>query len=206
MRSLRFLVSRRWALFGVVVLLLAWLAWWLGEWQFDRLEDRREANAVVERNERTSVTPVAEVLAPGRPVSAEDEWRRVRAVGRYAEDETVVVRYQTREGASGVDVVVQPHTVVARQTTRVTRGYTDEAAVLEQDSAEVLEITVESGSALAGDSLSDVALDLPDGFVIGAVVRNGTLRTPRGGTVIQTGDHVVAFVDTDDLDEVAAAL
>jgi trk system potassium uptake protein len=108
--------------------------------------------------------------------------------------------------AAGVDVVVQPHTVVARQTTRVTRGYTDEAAVLEQDSAEVLEITVESGSALAGDSLSDVALDLPDGFVIGAVVRNGTLRTPRGGTVIQTGDHVVAFVDTDDLDEVAAAL
>ena len=108
--------------------------------------------------------------------------------------------------AAGVDVVVQPHTVVARQTTRVTRGYTNEAAVLEQDSAEVLEITVESGSALAGDSLSDVALDLPDGFVIGAVVRNGTLRTPRGGTVIQTGDHVVAFVDTDDLDEVAAAL
>ena len=108
--------------------------------------------------------------------------------------------------AAGVDVVVRPHTVVARQTTRVTRGYTDEAAMLEGDSAEVLEITVDADSVLAGDSLSDVALDLPDGFVLGAVVRNGTLRTPRGGTVIQTGDRVVAFVDTDDLDEVAAAL
>jgi len=108
--------------------------------------------------------------------------------------------------AAGVDVVVQPHSVVAQQTTRFTRGYTDETAMLERDSAEVLDITVESGSVLAGESLRDVALDLPDGFVVGAVVRSGSLQTPRGGTIIQTGDHVVAFVDTDDLDEVAAAL
>lgn len=105
-RSVRFLATRRWILFAVVVALLAWLAWWLGEWQFGRLEDRKASNAIVERNEHAAVVPVAEVLAPGRAVDEDDEWRVVEATGTYAVDDTVVVRYQTRDGASGVDAVV----------------------------------------------------------------------------------------------------
>lgn len=93
-------------LFLLTVLPLVWGAWWLGEWQFSRLEERRDFNRVVERNEGAPTTPVSEVLAPGRPVTPQDEWRRVSATGVYAADDTVVVRYQTREGASGVDVVV----------------------------------------------------------------------------------------------------
>ncbi|WP_049998351.1 Trk system potassium transporter TrkA [Halococcus sediminicola] len=108
--------------------------------------------------------------------------------------------------AAGVDVTIEPRAVVASETTRATQDYADEAATLERDSAEVLEITVQSDSVLAGESIADVAHDLPDGFVIGAVVRDGSLKTPRGGTVVQVGDHVVAFVDTDVLDDVAAAL
>jgi cytochrome oxidase assembly protein ShyY1 len=45
------------------------------------------------------------VLAPGRPVDPQDEWRRVSAEGTYLDEQSVVVRYQTRDGASGVDVV-----------------------------------------------------------------------------------------------------
>lgn len=106
MRSWGFLVSRRWAVFAVVVVLLAWVAWFLGQWQFHRLEDRQERNAIIERNESAPVAPVGEVLAPGRPVSADDQWRVVTATGTYAVEDTVVVRYRTRDGASGVDVVV----------------------------------------------------------------------------------------------------
>ena len=106
MRSFGFLVSRRWVLFGVVVALLAWVAWSLGQWQFDRLEDRRERNDVIERNEAAPVSPVGEVLAPGEPVSPDDQWRVVEATGTYAVEDTVVVRYRTRDGASGIDVVV----------------------------------------------------------------------------------------------------
>jgi trk system potassium uptake protein TrkA len=108
--------------------------------------------------------------------------------------------------AAGVDVTVEPRAVVASETTRATQDYADEAATLERDSAEVLEITVQSDSVLAGESIADVAHDLPAGFVVGAVVRDGSLKTPRGGTVVQVGDHVVAFVDTGILDDVAAAL
>jgi cytochrome oxidase assembly protein ShyY1 len=105
-RSVRFLATRRWILFAIVVALLAWLAWWLGEWQFGRLEDRKASNAIVERNENAPVVPVDQVLAPGRAVDEDDEWRVVEATGTYDVEDTVVVRYRTRDGASGVDAVV----------------------------------------------------------------------------------------------------
>ena len=106
MHQLRFLVSRRWIAFALVVVFLAWVAWRLGEWQFHRLDDRRERNAIIERNEKAGPQPIAEVLAPGEPVAAQSEWRIVEATGTYAVDDTVIVRYRTREGEAGVDVVV----------------------------------------------------------------------------------------------------
>jgi cytochrome oxidase assembly protein ShyY1 len=104
--KLRFLVSRRWIVFALVVVALAWVAWRLGEWQFHRLEDRQERNEIIQRNEEAGASPVAEVLAPGRDPSLADEWRIVEATGTYAVEDTVIVRYRTREGAAGVDVVV----------------------------------------------------------------------------------------------------
>jgi cytochrome oxidase assembly protein ShyY1 len=105
-RSLRFLLSRRWVLFAITVALLAWATWLLGEWQFHRLAERKELNAIVSRNTSAPVAPVSEVLEPDRPVSASEEWRVVTATGTYAPDDTVIVRYRTRDGASGSDVVV----------------------------------------------------------------------------------------------------
>jgi cytochrome oxidase assembly protein ShyY1 len=105
-RSLRFLLSRRWVAFFLVVVVLAYATWVLGRWQFHRLEDRQRNNAVVERNEGASPVPVDDVLAAGREVDPGDEWRLVTATGSYLSDETVIVRYRTRDGAGGVDVVV----------------------------------------------------------------------------------------------------
>jgi cytochrome oxidase assembly protein ShyY1 len=104
--KLRFLLSRRWIVFALVVVALAWVAWRLGEWQFHRLEDRRERNEIIQRNEEAGAAPVSDVLAPGRDVALADEWRIVEATGTYAVEDTVIVRYRTREGAAGVDVVV----------------------------------------------------------------------------------------------------
>ncbi|WP_246456153.1 SURF1 family protein [Nocardioides mesophilus] len=100
-----FLFSRRWLLFAVTVAVLAYGCWWLGEWQFHRLADRKQDNARTERNLTLPPAPVDDVLAPGRPVAHADEWRRVRATGEYVESKSIVLRYQTRDGASGVDVV-----------------------------------------------------------------------------------------------------
>jgi cytochrome oxidase assembly protein ShyY1 len=105
-RSWGFLVSRRWVGFAVVVALLAWGAWWLGEWQFSRLEDRKARNAIIEKNEAAAPAPVEQVMPAEGEVAAEDEWRTVTATGTYAVEDTVVVRYRTRDGASGINVVV----------------------------------------------------------------------------------------------------
>jgi cytochrome oxidase assembly protein ShyY1 len=121
-RRFRFLLSRRWVLFLVTVLALAWLAWRLGEWQFDRLEERQQRNAVVERNESLPPVPVTEVMAVGEPVSAGEQWRVVRATGEYAVEDTVIVRYRTRDGAAGVDVVV-PLVLADGTSVLVDRGW-----------------------------------------------------------------------------------
>lgn len=104
--SWRFLVSRRWVLFFLAVIVVGYGTWWLGEWQFGRLEDRRDRNAVVRANEDRTPVPVDRVLAPGRPVASSDEWRLVTATGEYDADDTVVVRYRTRDRMPGVEVVV----------------------------------------------------------------------------------------------------
>lgn len=103
---MRFLMSRRWALFALAVVLLAYLAWILGQWQFHRLEDRKERNTVIEQNEQRAPAPVQDVLAVGETVGTSDEWRQVTATGTYAVEDTVIVRYRTREGESGINVVV----------------------------------------------------------------------------------------------------
>jgi cytochrome oxidase assembly protein ShyY1 len=100
------MLSRRWALFALAVVLIGYATWWLGEWQFHRLADRKESNQIVRRNEALPPAPVGDVLGVGTPVSDQDEWRVVRATGTYAVDDTVIVRYRTRDGQAGVDVVV----------------------------------------------------------------------------------------------------
>ena len=86
------MLSRRWVLFAVAVAVLAYGCWWLGEWQFHRLEDRQQRNAVTERNLAAEPQPVEDVLAVGEPVDPSEEWLRVRATGTYDDTGTIVVR------------------------------------------------------------------------------------------------------------------
>lgn len=134
MHKLRFLFSRRWIVFAVVVVGLAWVAWRLGEWQFHRLEDRQEQNEIIERNELAGADPVETVMAPGEPVAETEEWRIVEATGRYAVEDTVIVRYRTREGAAGVDVVV-PLELADGSSVLVDRGWfgTDNRGATSED-------------------------------------------------------------------------
>jgi cytochrome oxidase assembly protein ShyY1 len=122
-RSFRFLLSRRWALFALAVVVLAYGTWWLGEWQFHRLHDRKQSNRIVETNERRDPAPIDEVLAVGRKVAHEDEWRLVTVTGTYDTAHTVVWRYRSDDdGAPGVDVVV-PLVTEAGTAVVVDRGF-----------------------------------------------------------------------------------
>jgi cytochrome oxidase assembly protein ShyY1 len=104
-RRVRFLFSRRWLLFALTVVVLAWLAVLLGQWQFHRLDDRRAENRLVARNLDRPPVPVDTLMSVGAAPSPDDEWREVVAHGTWDDASTVVLKYQTRDGAAGVDVV-----------------------------------------------------------------------------------------------------
>ncbi|MCY7394688.1 MAG: SURF1 family protein [Nocardioides sp.] len=143
MPSLRFVLSRRWLLFALAVLALVGGTWWLGQWQFDRLVERKAANTVIRVNENLAPAPVADVLAPGRPVGSDDEWRLITAEGTYDPARSVVVRYRSRDEGSGINVVV-PLVTADGTTLLVDRGWletdpqgTDRSAVPDPPRGEV---------------------------------------------------------------------
>jgi trk system potassium uptake protein TrkA len=107
----------------------------------------------------------------------------------------------------GVDVGINPREVTAEEITQFTLElHTENVALIENDRAEVLEIEVDADSVLVGRPIQEAVADLPEGFVLGAITRDGEFVVPRGETVVQPGDHVVVFVDTEVLDDVTAKL
>lgn len=102
---MRFLFTRRWVLFGLTVAALAWLATQLGQWQFGRLDDRRDLNHLVAANLDQAPAPVDELLRVGTNPQKDDEWRKVVVHGRWDDQHTIVLKYQTRDGGPGIDVV-----------------------------------------------------------------------------------------------------
>jgi len=102
----RFLLSRRWALFALFVVLAAWGAWALGQWQFHRLQERRADNHRIAANLRDLPVPIDDLLRAGANPPDSYEWRRVTVTGVYDDAHTIVLKYQTSDdGAAGVDVV-----------------------------------------------------------------------------------------------------
>ncbi|WP_254832067.1 Trk system potassium transporter TrkA [Haloglomus salinum] len=109
--------------------------------------------------------------------------------------------------AVGVDVAVSPREATAEEITRFTRGrHAENVSIVDGDRAEVLEVEIEAESVFADRTIREAASDLPDGVVVGAITRNGEFVVPRGDTVVEVGDHVVVFVETDSLEQMTQLL
>lgn len=92
----------------------------------------------------------------------------------------------------GIDTVVSPRAItVSTILQHVRRGRIRAAHSLSEGLGEVIEAEVLETSALAGRSLREAGL--PEGVVIGALIRDDGFVVPRGGTVIRAGDLVVLF-------------
>jgi cytochrome oxidase assembly protein ShyY1 len=105
-----FVLSRRWIAFALLVVALSLLFVRLGIWQFHRLAERHASNAVIEHNLAAAPAGLDRVVAPGQAVSDDLAWRRVSVTGRFDEAHQILVRYQTRDGALGVDVLTPVRT------------------------------------------------------------------------------------------------
>ncbi|MGH9029718.1 MAG: potassium channel family protein, partial [Acidimicrobiales bacterium] len=93
----------------------------------------------------------------------------------------------------GVDVSVStPQLITALVEEAVSVGALVRLFQFEGGTANLVEVTLAEGSPANGSALSD--LELPRDATIVAVVRNDRLIVPRGDTVLNVGDEVLALV------------
>ena len=96
----------------------------------------------------------------------------------------------------GIDVVVDPRAItVSRILQYVRRGRIRSVHSLRDGMAELMEGEAMETSSLVGAPLREVKL--PEGIVVGAIVRGDEVIIPRGDTVIEAGDRVIVFAAAD---------
>ena len=92
----------------------------------------------------------------------------------------------------GIDVVVSPRNItVSTILQHVRRGRIHSVHTLREGFGELIEAEALETSPLVGTPLREV--DLPDGVLLGAIVRDGKMISPRGDTVVRARDRIVLF-------------
>ncbi len=103
------MVTPKWLIRHVLVALLIASMIALGLWQLRRLEDKRAYKALVEARQEQPVAAVEDVVPVAAdvddPLVAQSLYRRVRALGTYQADDTVVVENRTLNAAPGAWVL-----------------------------------------------------------------------------------------------------
>jgi trk system potassium uptake protein len=104
--------------------------------------------------------------------------------------------YEPLIATLGIDVVVSPRNITASTILQhVRRGRIHAVHTLRDGFGELIEAEALETSSLVGQPLRDV--DLPAGVMIGAIVRNGQVISPRGNSVILSKDRVILFAASD---------
>jgi trk system potassium uptake protein TrkA len=100
--------------------------------------------------------------------------------------------YEPLIGTLGIETVVNPRAItVSRILEHVRRGRIRSVHTLSEGFGELIEAEALETSSLVGVPLREAKL--PDGVVLGALVRNDDIIIPRGDTVVKAGDLVILF-------------
>ncbi len=98
-------VVRRWAATIAVAVLVAAGCATAGVWQWHRYQTRSAAVAVLDRNLGAAAVPIGDLVAAGRPVTADEVWQSVTATGHYLPGSTVLLRNRPVDGQQGFHVL-----------------------------------------------------------------------------------------------------
>lgn len=105
----------------------------------------------------------------------------------------------------GVDVVLNQADLMAHLIAEeMSMGDMLTLLKLRRGQYSLVEMKVDSMAAAAGKAVRD--LDLPTECVLTAIIRQGQLLIPRGSTVLEPGDEVLAVVHARQLEELQALL
>ncbi len=106
------------------------------------------------------------------------------------------VRYISLVQAVGEHVALCPKLVAVSQIVQfVRRGKVLSLATFGNDEAEAMEVVALEGSKLVNTPLVD--LKLPRGVIVGAIVSGEEMVIPNGSTVLNAGDRIVFFLETE---------
>lgn len=109
--------------------------------------------------------------------------------------------YGSLIGSLGIDVIVDPRNItVSNIIQHVRRGRIHSVHTLGEGFGEMIEAEALATSPMVGIPLKEA--NLPEGLVIGAIVRGDEVINPRGNTVVNTGDRVVLFAASDVISKV----
>ncbi len=102
--------------------------------------------------------------------------------------------YASLTGPLGIDAVVNPRSItVSKILQHVRRGKIRKVHPVAEGFAEAIEAEALETSGLVGVPLRDA--HLPDGVLVGAVVRAGKVSIAHGDTVIRPGDQMILFAE-----------
>ena len=92
----------------------------LGEWQLRRLHQRRADNLITRTNEAAPIADFSKVFT--HPITANDEWRRVRVTGTFDAGRQYIIRYRNNGDDDGYEVVT-PLRADSGKTVLIDRGF-----------------------------------------------------------------------------------
>jgi trk system potassium uptake protein TrkA len=101
-------------------------------------------------------------------------------------------KYVSLTPTLGLDVCISPRLATAAAILKyVRRAEVVSMAVIEQSDSEVIEFSLRADNPALGQPLK--SLNLPQGAIVGAIVRGDQAIVPTGDDQFQAGDHVVVF-------------
>jgi len=100
--------------------------------------------------------------------------------------------YNPLFGVLDIDAVVNPRAItVSTILQHVRRGRVRAVHTIGDDFGEVLEVEAMETSGIVGMPIRD--LDLPEGAIVAAIVRDGKAVIPRGSGIVRANDRVIVF-------------
>jgi len=156
--------------------------------------DALDPEILAEANVKATETVIA--------VSNDDEVNILASLlaKRYGAQRSVTLinkmTYAPLLGSLGIDAVVSPRSItVSTILQHVRRGRIRSVHTLADGFAEIIEADAMETSRLVGVPLREARF--PAGIIVGAILRNDEVITPRGETVIEVGDRVIMFAVAD---------
>lgn len=117
----RTLLSPRWVLIHIGVVLLILLMVNFGFWQLNRLEEKKNFNSVLRAHTSAPLQTLDQAL-PTTWNEAANEWVRVRITGSYDSSKAVTIINRSQDGSAGYNSAV-PFTSLNNRTIIVNRGF-----------------------------------------------------------------------------------